>query len=146
MAHSNRLPLRHLQLVARRREHTPARPSTLDLAQTQVKLPLQAVNPPQAQAHLDTLPNKHSSLPTVCPNSLRMDSQATQTRPRNSRHMASLRMVSQLATRLLKPDISSRRQAWPSRACKESPSSSHRWAWANSRHSNRSRFRSLPRG
>ena len=70
MAHNSRLL--HPQLVARKREHTPDKHSTLALAQMLVWLPppLQAVNHlPQPQAHLDTQVNKHSSLPTVCLNS-----------------------------------------------------------------------------
>ena len=70
MAHNSRLL--HPQLVARRREHTPDKHSTLALAQMLVwpLPPLEAVNHlPQPQAHLDTQVNKHSSLPTVCLNS-----------------------------------------------------------------------------
>jgi hypothetical protein len=65
MAHNSRP--RHQQLVARRREHTPVRHSTLALVQMLVwpPPPLQAVNLPQPQAHLDTQVNQHSLL-TVC--------------------------------------------------------------------------------
>ena len=82
---------------------------------------LQAVNPLQAQAHSDTLPKQHSSLPTVCHNSQHMDSQATQTQRRNSRppHMASLLMASPPAMKLLRLDtLSSPRLVLPSRVCR----------------------------
>jgi hypothetical protein len=107
MAHSNRVPLRRRQLEERRREHTLARLSTLDKAQMLARPPLlQAVSQHQAQAHSDTLPNKHNSLPMVCRNSQHMDSQATQTQRRNSRpqHTASLRTANPLATKRLRPD------------------------------------------
>ena len=119
MAHNNKPPLRHPQLEARRREHTLARLLTLARAQTQARPPLlQAVNPLQAQAHSDTLANKHSSLPMACPNSQHMDSQATPTQRRNSRpqHMVSLRTVSPLAMKLLRLDtLSSPHLVSPSR-------------------------------
>jgi hypothetical protein len=108
MAHSNRVPLRRRQLEERRREHTLARRSTLDKAQMLDRPPLlQAVSQHQAQAHSETLPNKHSNLLMVCHNSQHTASQATQTQRRNSRpqHTASLRTANPLATKRLRPDI-----------------------------------------
>jgi hypothetical protein len=79
MVHNSKVQLRHQQLVARRREHTLVKHSTLALAQMLVWLPplLQAVNLPQPQAHSDTQVNKHSSLPTVCHSSQYTVSRAT---------------------------------------------------------------------
>jgi hypothetical protein len=78
MAPNNKLLLRHPQLAERRREHTLARLSILGQAQMQARPPLhQAVNPPQAQAHSDTLSNKHSSLLMACRSSQHMVSQVT---------------------------------------------------------------------
>jgi hypothetical protein len=77
MAHNSRL--QHQQPVARRREHTLVKHSTLVLAQMLVWPPplLQAVNPPsQPQAHLGTQVNQHSP-PTVCPSSQHMVNRAT---------------------------------------------------------------------
>jgi len=105
MVHNSR-PLRRQQLVARRREHTLVKHSTLALAQMLACLPpLQPINPPpQLQAHSDTQANKPSSLPTLCHSSQHTDRLDMQTRRRNSnRHMASLRTAS-LATTLLSLD------------------------------------------
>jgi hypothetical protein len=122
MAHSNKHPLlRPSKEERRRREATLDRLSTLELAQMLDKQRLfQAVNPLQAQAHSDTLPNQHSSLPMVCHNSQHTDSQATQTQRRNSRpqHMVSL-LTASPHTKLLKLDtLSSLRLAVPSQVCR----------------------------
>jgi len=105
--HNSRL-LRHQQLVARRREHTPVKRSILALAQMLACPPfLQAMHLSQSQeAHTDTQPNKHSSSPPmVCHSSQHMDNPVTQTRRRNSNpHMANLRTASLLAMTLLSLD------------------------------------------
>jgi hypothetical protein len=107
MPHNSRAPSRPQQLAARRREHTPVKRSTLDLAQMLVwpPPPLQAVNQPQPQAHSDTQANNHSNPPTVCLSSQHTVSQVMQTRRRrnSNRHMGSLHTAS-LATTLLTLD------------------------------------------
>jgi len=118
MAHSNKHPLpRPSKEERRRREATLDRLSTLELAQMLDKQRLlQAVNPLQAQAHSDTLPKQHSSLPMVCRNSQHMVSQATQTQRRNSRpqHTVNL-LTASPRTKLLKLDtLSSLRLVVPS--------------------------------